>query len=356
MFSANSGQVKSTGDTSCLSSVTACSSVSEKQQCLSSVDARAGWTGMELTTEGPVNVNSGTVHSHWRYPLHPVAKQTWTLKINENHLVLTETRSFFATVVGFLGFCFSYPLLFLLLCFSASPAFLLLLCFSAFPAFPASLFSAFPAVPASLFSAFPAVPASLLFLLFCFSAFPLFLLFLLFLLLCFFCFWIVFDGKVLSMPACSLFRDDIISIKKNNKSKRKSANKQQWRTWNALLRPTPAPPTRFFYRTGVILVSKTYIHKYWYLQCFSHFTAVKPRWNANFEFLLYDEAHKVLQLPVFGALHCSETQAMHHGVTGEPCRILPLLIHAKDDSVLEAEEVQFAPCLSFFLFASWTLF
>ena len=75
--------------------------------------------------------------------------------------------------------------------------------------------------------------------------------------------------------------------------------------------------------------------KYGYLQCFRRFSAVKTRWNANFEFWLHDEAHKILQVPVFGALHCSETHVMHHGVTGEPYRI----IHAKDDSILEAEEV-----------------
>ena len=40
---------------------------------------------------------------------------------------------------------------------------------------------------------------------------------------------------------------------------------------------------------------------------------------------------------------------MHHGVTGEPCRIVLVLIYAKDDSVLEAEEVHFAPRLSIFL-------
>ena len=45
--------------------------------------------------------------------------------------------------------------------------------------------------------------------------------------------------------------------------------------------------------------------------------------------IIYDEAHKILHLPVFGALHCS-----HHGMAGEPCRILLVLIHAKDDIVL----------------------
>ena len=29
------------------------------------------------------------------------------------------------------------------------------------------------------------------------------------------------------------------------------------------------------------------LHKYWYLQCFRHFSALKPRWNANYEFWLY---------------------------------------------------------------------
>ena len=36
------------------------------------------------------------------------------------------------------------------------------------------------------------------------------------------------------------------------------------------------------------------LHKYWYLQCFRHFSAVKPRWNANFELWFYEEAHKIL--------------------------------------------------------------
>ena len=33
---------------------------------------------------------------------------------------------------------------------------------------------------------------------------------------------------------------------------------------------------------------------------------------------------------MFGVLHCSETQEVHHAVRGEPYRI----IHAKDDSIL----------------------
>ena len=71
------------------------------------------------------------------------------------------------------------------------------------------------------------------------------------------------------------------------------------------------------------------------------------------QILSYDSMKKLTK---YCNYQCSVhfTALMHHGVTSEPCRILLALIHAKDNSVLEAEEAQFAPCLSLFLFAYWT--